>query len=395
MFRYRAAYCAALAAAILFFIFFKEYLSFFTLIFVLLLPFISWMFMLPAVRKTTVELQIKNSLADKNEDFSLLIVLKNASALPVARAQIRFFCENSLSGEEQNQILVLPISAHTEQNVEYRMQSGHIGRVTAELTQIRYYDFLGIFTLKLTPNAQAEIFITPKIHLIDGKIDLTAAAGMENSSYSKVKPGDDPSEIFDVRAFRSGDRLRSIHWKLSSKLDELMVKEFSLPANSELLLLVELLAPDMTVLDALIETAASLSHFFSENQISHRIEWFDKKKNQFHTASIENDEDLAVLLNGMLSSQYNEDEPYALDFHGKTEKAAESFSHAIYITGKLTNTLSGFCDRPNKEKITVLLISEQMDQEQQRLADGLHAMGAAVVTVYPEKIQQSLSGLIL
>ena len=40
--------------------------------------------------------------------------------------------------------------------------------------------------------------------------------------------GYDPSELFDVREFQNGDRLQSVHWKLSARTDELMVKELSL-----------------------------------------------------------------------------------------------------------------------------------------------------------------------
>ena len=395
MFRYCAAYCAALAAAILFFILFKEYLSFFTLIFVLLLPFVSWIFMLFAVRRTTAELRMKNAPAGKDEEFSLYVTLKNASFLPLVRAQLCFSCENSLSGEKQEQILFVPVNAHSEQTAEYRLRSRYCGQVTARLTQLCYYDPLGIFTVRQKPDFHAETFVIPRVHLIDAAVDTTAAAATESSSYSEEKPGGDPSEIFDVRAFRSGDRLRSIHWKLSSKLDELMVKEFSLPTDSEVLLLIELLAPDMEVLDALLETAASLSHFFTENQISHRIEWFHKKENRLLTADIKNDDDLASLLNGVLSAQFYRDEPYLLDCRSKTEKDAGSFSHAIYITGKLTDALSGLCDRPDGEKITVLYVGGQMDAGQLPLADALRAMNADVVTVYPGKIQQSLSGLIL
>lgn len=395
MFRCRAAYCAALAAAILFFILFKEYLSFFTLVFILLLPILSWMFMLLAVRRTTAELRMKNAPAGKDEEFSLYVTLKNASFLPLTRAQLRFSCENSLSGEKEEQILFVPVNSHSEQTAEYRLRSCYCGRVTARLTQLCYYDPLGIFTVRQKPDFHTETFVIPRVHLIDAAVDTTAAAATESSSYSEEKPGDDPSEIFDVRAFRSGDRLRSIHWKLSSKLDELMVKEFSLPTDSEVLLLIELLAPDMEVLDALLETAASVSHFFTDNQISHRIEWFHKKENRLVTADIKNDDDLAFLLNDILSAQFYRDEPYLLNCRSKTEKDAGSFSHAIYITGKLTGALSGLCDRPDGEKITALYVGGQMDAGQLLLADALRAMNADVVTVYPGKIQQSLSGLIL
>lgn len=393
MFRYRIAYCFILAAAILFYLFFNGYLSFFTLVFVLLLPFISWLFMLFAVLKTTIHLEMNSPVANKNEEFILNIILKNSSILPIARTRLKLNFVNSLCGVTQNETLFLPVNTMGEQIVGHRVQSQYCGKITVELTQIKFYDYLGIFTTKKKSSLCAETFILPKMQFIDAQIDTATNASVESSTYSKVKPGDDPSEIFDIRPFRGGDRLRSIHWKLSSKLDELMVKEFSLPTDSEVLLLTELLAPDMTMLDTLVDVLASLSHFLTENQINHRIEWFDIKNNQFSDETIESDEDLAVLLNAILSADSYRDKPYALACRNKLGGIAHDYPHAIYITGRLTNELTEFCDRPNGEKTTVLHICAETDNEQEKL--GLNTLNAAVVKIKPGTIQECLSGVIL
>jgi len=393
MFRYRIAYCTTLAAAILFYLFFNGYLSFFTFVFVLLLPFISLLFTLLAVLKTTVWLEMKSPVANKNEEFILSIILKNTSIFPIARSRMKIYCVNSLCGVKQNETLFLPVNARMEQIVEHRMQSQYCGKITTELTQIKYYDYLGIFTIKRNLSVCAEAFVLPKMLFIDAQIDTATNVSVESSTYSKVKPGDDPSEIFDIRPFRGGDRLRSIHWKLSSKLDELMVKEFSLPTDSEVLLLTELLAPDMPMLDTLVDVLATLSHFLTENQINHRIEWFDSKNGQFNEETIESDEDLAVLMNAVLSAGSYRDEPHALACRNKLDGIAHDYPHAIYITGRLSGELTEFCDRPNGEKTTVLYVCGEADSEQEKL--GLNTMNAAVVKIQPGKIQECLSGVIL
>lgn len=395
MLRYRITYCFALAAATLFHLFSNGYLSFFLLLFVILLPFVSWLLTLLAIRKTTVQLAMGNPVANKEEDFILNINLKNTSIFPVAWARLKFSYVNSLCGKKQSKTLFLPINANAELTVAHSMQSQYCGKVTAELTQIKYYDYLGIFTVKQKTAICTEVFVVPKMQFIDAQIDTATNSSVESSTYSKAKPGDDPSEIFDIRPFRSGDRLRSIHWKLSSKLDELMVKEFSLPTDSEVLLLTELLAPDMATLDAVVEVLASLSNFLINNQINHRVEWFDRTNNQFSNETIENDEDLAVLMNAILSASGYRDEPYALACRNKLGIVAHDYPHAIYITGRLTNALTAFCDRPNGEKTTVLTICEETDAAQQTLADSLDMMGVPVVKIHPGKIQEGLSGLIL
>ena len=55
---------------------------------------------------------------------------------------------------------------------------------------------------------------------------------LDSDRFSDEKPGDDPSEIFDIREFKDGDRLNSIHWNLTVKTGKIMVKDFSFPLNN-------------------------------------------------------------------------------------------------------------------------------------------------------------------
>jgi hypothetical protein len=393
MFRYRAAYCAALAAAILFYLFFDSYLSFFTLILFFLLTILSLLFTFIAVKKTTIKLAMENPSANKDEGFVLNVLLKNSSIFPIARTRLKIRCTNSLCGEKENKTLVLPVNAGAEQAVRFPIQSDYCGKITVELAEIKFYDYLGIFSFKKKGNIFSEIFVLPNMHLIDAQIDTATNTSTESNTYSKIKPGDDPSEIFDIRPFRGGDRLRSIHWKLSSKLDELMVKEFSLPTDSEVLLLVDLLAANMHTLDTLVEVLATLSHFFNEIQINHRVDWFDSKNNLFCDERIESEEDLSLLLNAVLSSRGYQSEPYALACRNKLSGYSHDYPHAIYITGCLTNELTAFCDRFNGEKTTILYICEETNERQEPIH--FDTLNAKIVKIQPGKIQECLSGVIL
>lgn len=51
------------------------------------------------------------------------------------------------------------------------------------------------------------------------------------------RKGNDLSEIFDIREYVPGDDIRSIHWKLSSKTDTLILKEASDPSHYNVVIL--------------------------------------------------------------------------------------------------------------------------------------------------------------
>ena len=51
--------------------------------------------------------------------------------------------------------------------------------------------------------------------------------------------GDDYSEIFEIRSYREGDELKHIHWNMSSKFQEFLVKVGSEPLQERWLLMME------------------------------------------------------------------------------------------------------------------------------------------------------------
>jgi len=93
----------------------------------------------------------------------------------------------------------------------------------------------------------------------------------------RLSPGDPGSELLsratedlsapsDIRAWQPGDPLKKVHWKLSLRKRELLVRKFDEPILQEVLLLMDCSRPpswgrpeaEADVRDALLETAASV-----------------------------------------------------------------------------------------------------------------------------------------
>ena len=69
------------------------------------------------------------------------------------------------------------------------------------------------------------IFISPDANCPD-----------DSESYAPDRAGYDLSEVYQLREYRPGDSLRQMHWKLSGKLDRLVIREASLPVRRSVLL---------------------------------------------------------------------------------------------------------------------------------------------------------------
>ena len=388
MFRYRIIYCTFLSAAILFYIFFNGYLSFFTLIFVLLLPFISLIFLLLSIWKTCVKFNADSFAVNRNDEFKVCIYINNKFIFPIAKTQIKFNYTNVFLGDTKEEILNMPINSRSEQRVEYSFKSNYCGKIKFKILNIKYYDCLGIFSVTKQPNDEFDVFVTPNIYFIDTQInDFTTE--FETNVYDKNKPGNDPSEIFDIRNYRMGDRLRNIHWKLSSKLNTLMVKELSRPIDEEVLIMLEMCANDRESINCIIETFASLSNFFLSNNIKHRVQWFDIKNNQQRYKDITSKDDLSFLLNEILSSEFYKDKPHVLNcINNYLEESSFNF---IYITSQITDELAEFYKK--NQKISVIYINKE--SKNQNINNNVNLMGVNIIDIQPGKVQESLFGFTL
>ena len=388
MFKYRIIYCTFLSAAILFYIFFSGYLSFFTLTFVILLPFISLIFLLLAIWKTYVKFNVDSFAVNKNDEFKVDIYINNKCIFPIVKTQIKFNYTNVFLGDTKEETLNLPINSLSEQKIEYNFKSNYCGKIKFKILNIKYYDCLGIFSVTKQPNGEFDVFVTPNIYFIDTQInDFTTE--FETNAYDKNKPGNDPSEIFDIRSYRMGDRLHNIHWKLSSKLNTLMVKELSQPINEEVLIMLEMCANDRESINCIIETFASLSNFFLSNNIKHRVQWFDIKNNLQRYKDITSKDDLSFLLHEILSSGFYKDKPYVLNcINNYLEESPFNF---IYITSQITDELAEFYIK--NQEISVFYINKE--NKNQNISNNINLMGINVIDIQPGKVQESLFGFTL
>ena len=104
----------------------------------------------------------------------------------------------------------------------------------------------------------------------------------------KLAPGDPGSELMsratedlnapsDIRAYQPGDAMKKIHWKLSARKQELIVRKFEEPLLQEVLILMDCSRPpfhgdsqaEADIRDTLLETAASL--FSAQMRTDHEI----------------------------------------------------------------------------------------------------------------------------
>ncbi|MCR4637809.1 DUF58 domain-containing protein [Ruminococcus sp.] len=309
-----------------------------------------------------VEFAVKEKNTVKSKDFPVQLVVTNKSIFPIGKAEAKVEYYNSFSHDISSFDLFLPIQSRNSQRVTFQLNSKFCGTIKIRTLYLNIYDPLRIFKFKAASSVHSEVTIMPEGHDIGGIVHYSDRVNEESDLFSEHRPGDDPSEVFDLREYNAGDKLNRIHWKLSSKKDEFIVKDYSLPIDVPCMLFLDLKcysegAAALPVTDTLIETFLSISQFLLDNERCHSVVFFNALQNRFAEYSITSSTDLAAVVKTIINSV--DDTRYCQDpdVYFK-ENDSLSFASFTYISSdfneKLLDSIDEEVDADFKNAVMII-----------------------------------------
>ena len=105
------------------------------------------------------------------------------------------------------------------------------GEVSIECLDIRLCDLFKLFCFRGQKAERLNTVIYPEEVGLQIELTRNLAGSSTEEGMLQNRKGNDPSETFDIREYAPGDDIRSIHWKLSSKTDTLILREASDPTH--------------------------------------------------------------------------------------------------------------------------------------------------------------------
>lgn len=167
------------------------------------------------------------------------------------------------------------------------------GNVEVCVDKVRIYDFLGILCISRRCRKNARVKVMPEFRLMPLEITRrTRGFQADADVYSGERRGDDPSEIYQVREYRTRDSLKDIHWKLSAREGELMIKERGFPLGCTVLIWFEADAGTggTAGISRLLEKGASLSVTLAEEKCIHMAAWYEEKNERIVKLRVDDEE---------------------------------------------------------------------------------------------------------
>lgn len=313
MLKNRVFYVLLLAAAALIYIFTNTYYTLTLLAVCVVMPVISLVLMLIAGREIAIELELPQTAEKKAA--SLTYRISNPGRYPVARITFQIRLENQMTGAFRERRVSATAGSRETVTAELSLQNSKVGTVVVSTNKIRVYDAFGLFVFRKSDLPDQAVIIYPDMRNVEVHMENPVENTGDGSRYSPDRPGQDVSEIFALREYVPGDEIRKIHWKLSGKTDRTMVRDFSLPLNYSVFLLLELTRGSEELVDAQVEIFLALSRTLLENGISHNMGWYDAAEERFNVEELDDFEELELAAAGVLSSYAVEESGAALDFY--------------------------------------------------------------------------------
>ncbi|MBQ7925437.1 MAG: DUF58 domain-containing protein [Lachnospiraceae bacterium] len=237
--------------------------------------------------------------------------------------------ENTWNGEKR--ILRQIINGGGEHTFQLMLQEA--GYYEISLKKVRIYDWFGMFGWSKKVREMATVVVLPEVYptnirVTDGVRNFVGDADV----YDTVKSGDDAGEILKLRPFRDGDKLRNIHWKLSAKADELIVRENSMPKACSTVLMLERVSDKSA--DRFIKAVASLSFSLMDMDCPHFIAWYSKRYQDVVRIRVDGE---AGFYEGMIYLLQDFDRRCKIDIRKMYQEKyrAEVLLHYLLLTEKL------------------------------------------------------------
>ena len=263
----RFLYLCVLGLAVVFYFASTAWVSWVLLVAVAALPWVSLLFSLPALLTCRVAASLP-PVTEQGLRTLLHLQVTSLWLLPTPELRVHL---NLRSRDEDRDVRFLSHLSRADGILAVPTQD--CGFLAPEFLKGRIYDFLGLFRFPIRLPKLGPMAILPPARMPAPMPDLDQMLNMQ----LRPKAGGGFSEIHDHRPYRPGDPVKGIHWKLSAKTDELIVREPMEPLQRKVILAVNTpYGPEAR--EKTLGNLRYLTDWLLSRGVAHTVVWMDGEK---------------------------------------------------------------------------------------------------------------------
>ena len=238
--RYFFAYIIIFIGALVFTQALRSPLSSLMLVFVWILPIISLLYMFTAFAGVKVYADGTAAETAKSIPFKFKVFIVNDLILPYPFLEADIMLPNDDIVRCIEKRVGMNLAPFGYYNFEEQIEFKYRGEYNIGISKIYIYDLFRMFRIAMDIDVFTSVFVRPRRLTLES--DSNSAASDINTDSMKNIIGIDRSELNEIRDYRNGDHMKSIHWKLSSKTQELMVKEYAMNSGKTVYIFIDMAA---------------------------------------------------------------------------------------------------------------------------------------------------------
>ncbi len=199
--------------------------------FMFLLPIALLVYTLLCRGALSVSMLSDTVTTEKNTPYTYEFRIDNHSilAIPFVDARVSLPQSNSVRCTERTvRLSMAPLSGyHMKNTVRFRFR----GTYDIGVRCFYIYDFFRLFRARVDVENLTTVYVMPRRLTLDD----TLAQAISDSTARTVRSPlvVDKLEVSDIRDYRNGDSLKSIHWKLSSRSENFIVKDYNTGTSNQ------------------------------------------------------------------------------------------------------------------------------------------------------------------
>ena len=276
MWKCRISYLALIVAAVIAYIAADRREALILLCLLVLVPFFSAALQTAAMKGIEIGCRVQG-ICRMGQKIDVKLTLRRKSRLPLGAVWADIVFENILYGDEKRVKVWLLPDEHRKMTFVYPFETEDCGNMKIRVSSMECRDLTGLFVFRHSVEIQEETLIYPPELKLSTELVQRPETKSFGDMYDQQKRGQDVSEVSGLRDYVPGDMPNSIHWKLSGKMDELIVREFGNPSNYNTLILYEMMKRTKEAQipkvcnNAVLALTVSLSQSMLELNLEHNV----------------------------------------------------------------------------------------------------------------------------
>ncbi len=381
---------------------YKSKLTTVLFLFVLILPIVS--FILAFITKLLLKINIfyKSVTVKKFEPTQITVKLTNRFIMPVAPGEM--FCRFPFKPKNMFEYLKILVSVPPCSSVMVNFNSPIKlrGVYEAGVEKIVIYDFLRIFALKKKVGRTEKFTVLPRKLLTD-PILTDSEAESENAasnSFSLSK-----NAFVNVREYQQSDSVKHIHWKMSAKLDKLMVKNYERSTGGTSIILADMNGyfpfedDNAEAADCVMEVMLALNYAIIGDKHSCFNIWYSSEEKRCESMTVTDQADYTLLYDLMCELPRQTEIYLPEDAAQSCTDIPADAGEVYFITSQMRSDFIKKLDKLelfNNKKIKILLIDPPMQSgQQEELTKAMYSMrGTELWRINANDIEGSINSAV-